>query len=337
MKISEGKMFQFRRGISALLLIVSTILILSPLSYAATPAAGSGDSGNGYRISPVRTDLVISAGSSKTVRVYIKNVSSGQENLKVLINDFRADSETGAPALYLGNETAPHTSLKQYIAPPTDTTILAPGEQKAIDIKINIPANAKPGGYFGAVRFAPSSSQGNDTVNLAASVASLILVSVPGNYKEQVAIASFAATQNGHSHGFFVSPKQLQAVARFKNSGDIQEQPFGKIILHKGSTVLGTYEINSTVPRGNILPDSIRRFTVDLNKVGSFGKYTLDGNFGYGNNGQLLTATTSFYVVPIALIIAAALVILLLIPFLIFGLPRMIRGYNARVVRKARG
>lgn len=330
-------MFQFRRGSLAVLIILSTILVFSPLSYATNHTANESiEGGSGYRISPVRTDLVINAGSSKTVRVYIKNVSSSKENVKVLINDFRSDNEGGAPALYLNNERAPRNSLKPYVAPQLNSIPLEPNEQKSVDIQINIPANAKPGGYFGAVRFAPAELEGSDTVNLAASVASLILVTVPGDYREQLSIASFAVVQDGNERAFFTSPKKLQAVVRFHNTGDVQEQPFGKVLLRKGSTIKGQYEINNTVPRGNILPDSIRRFAVDLDKVGSFGKYTIEGNFGYGDKGQLLSTKTSFYVIPVSLILAG-LGGLLLILFLVFILPRLVRNYNKRVIRRSRG
>lgn len=329
----------FYRGISAILVLVGIATITAPLVYAAndTPKE-SVSSGNGYRVSPVRTPdgLQIPPGGTKTIRVYITNLSGHPEDLKVLINDFRSDSEEGAPALYLTGASAPRHSLKQYATPLQKTMTLQPNEQKPVDVKISIPATATPGGYFGAVRFAPANTSGKDTVNLAASVASLVLVTVPGNYKEQVSIASFGAVQDGQRHSFFTSPKKLQAVVRFQNSGDVQEQPFGKILLRKGSTVLGSYEINNTSPRGNVLPDSIRRFSVDLSKIGSFGKYTLEGNFGYGNKGQLLSSKANFYVVPLALIIAVIVGIIVLL-FLIFGLPRLMRNYKRKVIRESRG
>jgi len=81
-------------------------------------------------------------------------------------------------------------------------------------------------------------------------------------------------------------------------------------------------------------PDSIRKFTVPLDKVGTFGIFKLDGNFGYGSNGQLLSASTTFYVVPlIAVILFIALVAVM--AFLIFGLPRLIRAYNRRIIRQS--
>jgi hypothetical protein len=82
------------------------------------------------------------------------------------------------------------------------------------------------------------------------------------------------------------------------------------------------------------LPDSVRRFNVPLNKLGSFGKYTLEGNFGYGSSGQLLTAKTTFYIVPVPIILAGLGVLAVLL-FFIFVFPRMIRAYNRRIIRRA--
>ena len=82
------------------------------------------------------------------------------------------------------------------------------------------------------------------------------------------------------------------------------------------------------------MPDSIRRFDIDLDKVGSFGKYTLEGNFGYGTTGQLLASQVTFYVVPLAVMIIGGSVSLLII-FLIILLPKMLKSYNRRVIRRA--
>jgi uncharacterized membrane protein len=78
----------------------------------------------------------------------------------------------------------------------------------------------------------------------------------------------------------------------------------------------------------------VRKFSVALNKVGDFGKYSVEGNFGYGSTGQLLTAKTTFYVIPLFMIIVALCTVLLLV-FFIFILPRMIRSYNRRIIRRA--
>lgn len=311
-----------------------SIILAVATGGAALAAAASSGTANGFKISPVRTDYTVNPGTNKTLQVFITNVTQTPENLQVLVNDFTTNNENGAPALYLNNQSAPSHSLRQFVTLSNKTLDLQPGEQKIITVTIAIPANAKAGGYFGAVRVAPAALQGQQSVNLAASVASLILVTVPGNYNEQMSLASFDVLQNGHQHSVFKSTKDLQVQARFDNTGDVQEQPFGKVNVLKGSKIVYSAEINNSDPRGNVLPDSIRRFTVDVKNVNGFGKYTVEGNFGYGSKGQLLSGKTTFYVIPwMAVIWVIAVIVAVLL--LIFVLPRIIRGHDQRVLRRA--
>lgn len=315
--------------------VVTAIAILfgaTMPAFAATAAGG----GNGLKVSPVHTDITIPPGTSKTVDVYITNVTSQPTTFQVTVNDFQASGdESGNPALLLNNQAAPTHSLKQFV-PSLSPVTLQPNEQKDVKVPITIPASASAGGYFGAVRFAAdNNASGNQNVALSASVASLILVKVPGNYKEVMTIASIDTRKNDKIHSIFGGPNGIDGVVRFQNSGDVQEQPFGKMTVtnFRGKTVYTT-EVNSGEAAGNVLPGSVRKFSVPLKNIGHFGKYTLRGDFGYGK-GQTITATTTFYVIPIWLSIAIAVIILLIIVAVI-EIPRLIKRYNRRVVRRSR-
>lgn len=325
-----------RKLFASISFVISAIAVMASVgsAYAATATAAS-DSANALKISPVRTDVDIAPGGTKTVDVYVQNLTKSEATLKAVVNDFVADkNETGQPALILdANQGNAAHGLKQFTS-PIDNFTLQPNEQKDVKVTIKIPAKAAPGGYYGAVRFAPASTTGDKNVNLAASVASLVLVKVSGTTTEKMNIASFDVRNGNTAKSFFTSNKNINAVVRFQNTGNIQEEPFGKITLKKGTKVVATYEVNNTSPRGNVLPDSIRRFDIALSKVGSMGKYTVQGDFGYGSKGQLLTASKTFYVVPVGVIIAFVAVLLLII-LAIFGLPRMVRKYNKRVIQKA--
>lgn len=316
--------------IAAIVLCVTAVL---PAGAASAPVS----SGSGLRISPVSTELTINPGASQTVTVYVQNVTADPVTLQAVVNDFTASGdESGTPALLLDpSQYAPSHSLKRYVAPLGNIT-LRPGEQKGVKAVITIPKGVPGGGYYGAVRFLPvGTSTDGRSVTLSASVASLILVRVTGPVKESLQLLSLDAREaSGGGRTVFFGSHGLAAVTRFRNDGDVQEQPFGKVLLERGGKVLASYEINNTTPRGNVLPDSIRKFTVSLDKVGLFGKYTLVGNFGYGTNGQLLSGQTTFYVIPLAAIVIA-LAIILLILFFVFGFPRLLRSYNRRVLRKA--
>lgn len=316
-------------------LIALVVAVTGLVSVASASAATQ--SGNGMKVSPVRTDLVIQPGSSKTVSVFVQNVTNATETLKVVKNDFVASNdETGAPALLLNGQSNDKHGLKQFMT-TVPTITVGKGQQKEVKVTITIPKGTAGGGYFGAVRFVPTNGgSANSNVSLSGSVGSLILVSVPGNVTEKLTLVSLDARQGDTPKTVFTSGKNISAVVRFQNEGNIQEQPFGKVLLKKGNKTIGSYEINGGSQPGNVLPDSIRRFSVDLKGVGSFGEYTLEGNFGYGSNGQLLTGKTTFYVIPLPLIIAAIVVILIIL-FLIFGVPRLVRRHDQKVVRKARG
>jgi hypothetical protein len=307
--------------------------VVSPTStFAQNDTAG-----NGIRVSPVRTDVTMNPGESRTIMLTIQNITGAAGEFQAVVNDFIPKGEAGQPALILdADKFAPSHSLKRYIAKIPNVSV-GRGEYKEVKVTINVPKDAAGGGYYGAVRFVTANDSVNKNVTLSASVASIILVRVNGDIVENVTLESLDVRKSVKSESgssFFVSNKNLYAVARFKNSGNSHEQPFGKIVLKKGNKVLQTTEINDTVPKGNVLPDSIRRFDVKLDKVGAWGKYTVEGNFGYGTTGQLVSGKTSFYVFPLALIILGVL-LLGAIAFAIFGLPKAIKRYNASVVRRA--
>jgi hypothetical protein len=306
---------------------------------AASKTAASVNNGNGLRVSPVRNDVTIKPGTTQTVELYVQNITNSPAQLHAVINDFVASAdESGKPRLLLNGESAPSHGLKQYVNKISDFS-LQPQEQKILKATIVIPANAAGGGYFGAVRFLPTSVDSSKNVSLSASVASLVLVTVPGDVKEQVGIESFNITRgdNGKASNFFTNGKNLNAVIRFKNSGNLQEAPFGKILIKKSGNIVGTYEINNTSPRGSVLPDSIRRFTISLNnKNFGFGKYSVEGNFGYGNKGQLISTSSSFFVFPLPMLIAAIVIVLAIILAVVI-FPRMLKSHDRKLIRKLRG
>ncbi len=312
------------------------INLAAPLAHAATQTTSAG---NAIKVAPVRTDLTIQPGQSRQVSITLQNLTNATVQYAAIVNDFVAGSgESGQPALILdANKFAPSHSLKRYIAPIPNVTV-GGGQSKDVTVSITIPKDAAAGGYYGAVRFAPAGSiDPTKNVTLSASVGSLILVKVPGDIKENVTLASFDVRTDPEAtsgSSFFTSNKNLYAVARFKNTGNVHEQPFGKVVLKRGSKVLQTVEINNTDPRGNVLPDSIRRFSVKLDKVGLWGKYTVEGNFGYGSSGQLVSGASTFYVFPLTYILIG-LGILLLIAGAIVGLPRAIKRYNQSIIRRA--
>jgi hypothetical protein len=319
----------------AVLMVAVSGLVGAAWKGNAYAAQTSSVGGNALKVSPVRQDITMDPGAKKTLSVFVTNVASVPATLHAAENDFVASSdESGKPSVILDEDKyAPSHSLKRFMVPIKDFTI-GPGATKEVILTINVPADAAGGGYFGALRFQPAKLTSDQQLSLSGSVGSLILLKVNGAIKEQLSIESFDVQQKGKTGKFFTSNKSLKSIVRFRNEGNIQVAPFGKVNTMKAGESLSSDEINTTKPQGTVLPDSVRRFEMDLQKIGGFGRYTIAGNFGYGDTGQLITAKTTIYVVPIFMIVLIALGILALL-FLVFVLPRMIKGYNKRVIRKA--
>ena len=328
----------FRRRIwTAVAVVVVSVGSIAGLAwrgnaYAAQTAVVGG---NALKISPVRLDVTGDPGTTQTLDVYITNVSDVQATLHPEVDDFvAAGDESGHPDVLLDEKQyAPSHSLKRFASPLNNFT-LAAGEEKDIRVPITIPKNAAGGGYYGAVRFSPTQALTSKSLSLTASVGTIVLLKVNGAISEKMSLASFDIRRADKPGTFFTNNKKLSAVIRFNNTGNIQLEPFGTLTVKRFGKVVQQTQINNSDPRGNVLPDSIRRFTTPLTKLGSFGKYTLEGNFGYGTTGQLLTSSMTFYIVPVPLILVGVAVLLILL-FLIFIVPRLIRSYNQRVIRRA--
>lgn len=298
---------------------------------AAPPATGQG---NGLKISPVRTDLTIEKGGTRQVSLYLENITAFPITIHGVANDFVAsDDESGEPRIILDpNQSAPDHSFKTLVGALATTTI-QPNERKEIKVTLTVPQSAASGGYYGAIRFLPGTDDNSKNVSLTASVGSIFLITVPGQLTEALKVASFDAVHNNDVGSLFNSgPISVQT--RFQNYGNIHVSPFGKIYLkdYRGK-VLESIEINDTDPRGTVLPNSIRKFMTPLKTTHFFGRYTIEGNFGYGENGDLIMAKKTFYIIPFKLIAT----VIFILAFLIFVLPRLIRLYNQSIIRRSQG
>lgn len=323
-------------GVTAIAILVGVVGSLIAVSvYGGTSVfadqSSVSDSANVMKISPVRSDIEIAPGESKIVKVYVSNTSDQEVALTPVENDFISSDENGTPALILdASKYAPTHSLKRFMEPVKAFTIAA-HKTATVDVKISVPLSAQAGGYFGAIRFAPSDAVSGGQVNLSPSAASLILMTVPGNVVEKLELTNFDIKQGAKSVTNFTTSDKLSILVRFQNKGNVQEGPFGKITVKKGSDVLSSIDFNSNTPRDMILPDSARRWTLPLDKIDGFGHYTLEATFSYGKDNQSINVSKSFWVIPTAVILMAtgALVVLIGLIALIWYL--IVRSHRRRI------
>lgn len=308
-------------------LFVTVLSVYTMVDYAiAAPVKTTTNNANTLKISPVRTDLTIAPGKSGTVTMKVSNLTDAPMVIQSIENDFIAGDEKGTPALILdATKYAPTHSLKRFMVPLKNVTVPA-GKIQDITLTINVPANAKAGGYFGAVRFSPVAADGTTSVNLSASAASLILLTVPGDFIEQLNLTDFKIKQNGQLIGDYInSPDHLGLTVRFENKGSLQAAPFGQVYVKQGDKVLYSKDFNQETPRDTILPDSARSWDLPLDKLGTFGQYTIGATFTYGTTNKSVDVSKTIWIIPTSYIIGAIVAVVVLI-LLIIGLIFFIRS-----------
>lgn len=323
-------------GLAAVMVLGATASVAGPSVFAATaPATAPAPSAtaNTLRVTPVRSDVTVEQGKSTTVEVTVFNLTKGTVLVHPAENDFVAGDEKGTPALILDENTfAPTHSLKRFMVPLQNISIPAGGTTTE-KVQINVPKNAQAGGYFGAVRFAPTTPDAGEQVNLSVSVASLILLTVPGPTVESLNLTNFDIQQNGKTGGNFSDPHNITAAIRFQNKGNVQEAPFGQLAVRQGSKIIYEKDFNATTPKDEVLPDSSRKWSVPLDKIGTFGHYTVEATFTYGSKNQTIDVSKSFWVIPTSLIIGAIAAVGALIA-LIGGIWLALRAYRNHIINK---
>jgi hypothetical protein len=291
------------------------------LLLVATPIVRAQQGGNALQISPTRTEISANQGEQKPFTITLKNITQGELVAKAIVNDFSSDNETGIPQIIVDTSQRTPYSISSWIKGLSDVT-LKPGETKEVKLSVDVPAGATPGAYFGAIRYAlaPKDAKQSDEdrqVSLNASVAHIVFVEVPGNTVEQIKVESLVM-QQGDKKGSFFFKAPNKSNLKIKNLGNGFSRPFGQVSISRalGGQVY-SYDVNNRDPRGIILPNSSRTFTDDIKNIKVPGKYTATASVAYGSGGEVVNYKSTFWYVPVWLIILLIVLAILLIAFIV--------------------
>ncbi len=290
-------------------LVASFTLFAAPYASAATEATG-------YTVSPVETEITVNKGTSQTVELSVQNPSSTTVEVKAVINDFVASNdESGSPRLILNsNAQLPADNFESLVSPIGNIT-LGPLAKVYFPVTITVPLNANSGGYYGAVRFIPTTIDQTGNVGLTASVGSIFLITVPGNLIEKLNLTQLSAADKSGSPTSFLTSGSVSVLTRLDNTGNIQLQPFGNIIVkNMFGHIVASAQFNNAVPRANILPDSIRKFINPIGGTSWFGRYTVVETVAYQQGtGNYITSSATFYYFPVWFLILVLIIVVLLV------------------------
>lgn len=302
-------------------IITIFVFLFFLLSVSLSSASAQNTTGSGLSISPTLFELNLKPTQSNKIDINLKNITVDDVNAQAFVNDFTADNLTGSPKIITDpNYISPH-SIKRFVNGLQDVP-LAKGQQKTVSVTINVPDGTAPGAYYGVIRYkaipAGANAPAPGQVALSASVGTIVLVTVPGKVKEQIQVRNIHiySGPHGEHEGIIFFKKPSQAGVEIVNLGNGFSQPFGTVeIKNMYGKIVHTYQLNSTEPKGNILPSSTRIFKDPLKNINQIGRYTITANVTYGTGSQVLTYKNTFWYIPLwlSIIILVVLIVLILI------------------------
>lgn len=275
----------------------------------------------GLAITPPTFDLTANPGDTMHNEIRVDNLTDSPLDLTTELRNFTALGEEGEVALTQENSSF---SLASWITvSPQGVQVPAKGSQ-TFQFDIHVPSNAEAGGHFGSIVFKTAAKPftGGSGLSVAQELGSLILLKVAGPVTERASIQSFAATPSFLEYG----PATFET--RIKNEGNVHIKPTGTITI---TDAFGTKVATIPVDAKNVLPGAVRKLTSTWQTKSLFGRYVATLSLQYGTNRPVLTASTSFIVVPWRMVLIVLIILAGLGTLIYLGRRRIIRSIRILV------
>lgn len=278
---------------------------------------------NDFVVEPGKTEIFANPGDSITKSITITSRINKTVKFKLTTEDMVGTNESMSPIKLLGNDIGPY-SIKNFIQPEITEFSLDLGEKITIPVKVSVPSDAEPKGYYGAlivsnepdVLESAQISGAEGKARLVSRIGSLFFLRINGEGKESGNLEDFKII--GPSKTFYENRPSGFEIS-FKNTGNVHLVPHGLITI---KNILGKSVGEIPVDAYFSLPDSIRYREVLWSEGTGLGRYTANLSLypGYGDKNQ--EASISFWIIPWKILVITFIGLIILISIIYYILTR---------------
>lgn len=263
-------------------------------------------------ISPSLYDISIEPGQEWRSTLRIINVNNYDITVYVEVTNFRPQGEGGDGRFSpIPAEGGDGVSLAEWFQIEKTPIVIPREKSMEVPFSVTVPFGASPGGHFAAILVGTKplvAEPGQARVQTSQMITSLFFARVAGDIHELGSIREFT------TEGTYLSSPEVTFDMRFENKGNVHLQPQGDIrIKNMWGQERGIIPINQASQFGNVLPESIRKFTFNWKgewSISDIGRYTAEATLAYGaEERQFASAKTIFWVIPFKLILGIVIVI----------------------------
>ena len=254
--------------------------------------------------------ISLQPGEKTQVSINVRNNSQQTIELESFVLDMIVD-EDGSTPMPVTDEVSNRWGLASWLTITPSRHVLKPREINRINILIEIPEDALPGGHYAMVLHQPVTKEVQAGQEMTASgisqrTGTLIYVIVEGPINEEAFIRDFAFPK-------FTEYGPVPFDFKIENMSDIHISPqMGVEIYNIFGKKLETIPVGSK----NIFPLTNRDFDGTWDRIWGYGFYKAKLIMSFGSQGQVVIANSSFWFLPIKIVLAAAT---LLLSFLVIG------------------
>lgn len=319
-------------GTEVLLSVVFSVFAVTGVAHAQNSSAGIG-------ISPATIEDNANPGETQKHTITVTNLSGAAQTYYFYLRDIVAVEAGGVPVFADVGEEKTGYELSQWISLNMTEMAMVAGEQKEVEVTITVPSEATPGSHFGGVVVSMQPPRLRSTgAAVGYEVANIISIRIAGDVTEEAQIRSFS------TGNFMYGKSVIDFSARIENKGNVLLRPFGPLEIYNmfGKRV-SMLTLNDS--KSGIFPLSERTFNIVWESDGGgFGRYEAILSMVYGERGRQSTvsSTTSFWILPLSIILPAlgVLLTLLLMTYIFVRLyiKNKLRGMtqSRRIVRTQR-
>lgn len=294
-------------------IILGSLLVLSSLF---VPSALAQEATSVLKITaiPPRLEVEGKPGKVVTQTIKIRNESNTTQFINTSTKDIVVLDNSGTPTILENLPSgANRWAMADWIQVSPSQFKLAPGETKALVLTIIIPDDAVAGGHYAAILHTPNNQavfndQTGTGNSIISNVGTIVYLTIPGKIKQDARLKFTIPS--------FSEYGPVTITSLISNLSDIHIRPEGKLTITDllgRSTIIPYNSVNSSGNVYNIFPNTTRKIESVFGGKWMFGRFSANLEASYGTSGQLLSATSYFWVFPVRLMLAVLTIILIFI------------------------
>jgi len=264
---------------------------------------------------PAKLELQVAAGTGLDLGIHIRNTGGESQTMRIYFNDYSIrpnnDFIFEPPGHY-------SYSCAKWLQSEKTSIVVPVGQTVSTGFRVDVPANAEPGGHYGVVFFeqVPQPSEAKANIKALPRIGALILVTVPGQIirEGEIKNVSITSTWFWPARRLPVLPRRkVRARIVFYNSGNVHLTVKGSL-AYKASFGWGSGKVD--FQEITVLPKTTRYLETDIPDPPLIGSYKINAKVEYGpsldvfDTTKVSTGSFSEYPLSLLLILVAVLALI---------------------------